>query len=599
MVQRKEQGADPEEEATRPGRPIEPQRIWAIIKRGKSLLVGAGVLGILLGGLGAKFVVRSTYEANTTLHFEGVEPLDPSTSPDIRRDMIPLVELLKREPVAEELKQRLGLGKVPTIAIQKRFEYAVDDQAGTLAITARADSPLGAANFANTLVDVFLEEVQKHRRQAILETMKSLDERIQAAQEELARAQQSYDAFRHSHGVSADLTEDQSAAMASATDLQARATLAAAEVSGLEARIARLREQLGRSGASRNVGPSTSEDYNKVLKIESSLAEARRQLENVRGRLSPEHPRYQALQFQVTNLENQLRSMGISGVGGGGLRSVAEALRAAEAELEAKRREQAELQALAQQARQKVASFSSIQGEAAVMEAELKVKTQLINELRNRKARLENLLAQVDTGFRVVARAIPPEGALPSKRKYMVAFGTPVALIFLVILWLIAQEVRDLKLYSPAEIAFWANAPVIGASIWPRDPRALTELVADLDDFIPEAKGSMLIVGATPNDQLLAVQLARAIQAEWKLSPAPSYQPAYQPVPQVPPHPLIGTFRPEPADFENTPTVIKSEGLPHTAHVRDEFGNTPTLIKHDPPSPTGMAIVPASRFGPS
>jgi hypothetical protein len=143
------------------------------------------------------------------------------------------------------------------------------------------------------------------------------------------------------------------------------------------------------------------------------------------------------------------------------------------------------------------------------------VKTQLLAELRNRRARLDNMRSEIDTGFRVVARAVPPESAVPSKRKYYVAIGTPIGLVLLVLLVLLARELRSLKLYSAAEVAFWANGPVIGATPWPREPKALADLVADLDDFVPDARGVMLIVGATDKETPLAVELARSMNADW------------------------------------------------------------------------------------
>lgn len=522
MARPRDAAADGDETAgpSRPGRPIEPRRIIAIVGRGRWWLVGSAAVGLVVGVLGAKFGVSRTYEANTAIRYDGAEPLDPSVAPDMRRDLPPLVDTLRREVVIDELKRRLGLERVPSAVIQARFTQTLDDQAGILSITATGDSPEDAANFANTLVDVFLEHQVQVRSEAITAAMANLDERIAAAQEEQSRAQSAYDAFRRAHGVSTDLSDDQTAAMSAAADLRARAALAAAAVSGLEARVARLREQAVSASPAAGSGSEPPEvgESSQAASARAALAEARRQLNAVRGRLSEDHPRYQALQQQVAELEAQVRSLGgsSSGTGGStGARSLAQALREAEAQLEASRREQAELETLARRAQERVTSFSAIEGEATELLADVTVKTQLLTDLRNRRARLDNLRSRIDTGFRVIARAVPPESAVPSKRKYYVAIGVPVAFVFLTLVVLLVRELRSLTLYSAAEVAFWANGPVVGATTWPRDPTALADLVADLDDFVPDARGTMLVVGATDAETPLAVELARSMNADW------------------------------------------------------------------------------------
>ncbi|MBN8614725.1 MAG: hypothetical protein J0L92_29260, partial [Deltaproteobacteria bacterium] len=247
MARKNDAPADSDETSgpSRPGRPIEPRRVLAVIGRGRWWLLGAATLGLVLGVVGAKFGIRHTFETNTSIRYEGAEPLDPSVPPDIRRELPPLVDALRREVVIEELKRRMDLTPVPNAVIQTRFSQLLDDQAGLLSITATGDSPEDAARFANTLVDVFLEHQVEIRRASISEAMATLDERITAAQEEQSRAQSAYDAFRLAHGVSSELSDDQTAAMAAAADLRARAALLMATLSGLEARVARLREQVG------------------------------------------------------------------------------------------------------------------------------------------------------------------------------------------------------------------------------------------------------------------------------------------------------------------------------------------------------------------
>jgi len=205
----------------------------------------------------------------------------------------------------------MDLSPVPNALIQNRFSNTLDDQAGILSITAIGDSPEDAARFANTLVEVFLEHQVETRRVSITEAMATLDERISAAQEEQSRAQSAYDAFRRAHGVSTELSDDQTSAMSAAADLRARAGLASAALSGLEARVVRLREQLGTASASSGGGSSESgAEVGEGASVRAALAEARRQLDSVRGRLSEDHPRSQALPRQVAEPRSQVQTTG-------------------------------------------------------------------------------------------------------------------------------------------------------------------------------------------------------------------------------------------------------------------------------------------------
>ncbi|MBN8613366.1 MAG: hypothetical protein J0L92_22420, partial [Deltaproteobacteria bacterium] len=309
------------------------------------------------------------------------------------------------------------------------------------------------------------------------------------------------------------------------------------------------------------------------------------QLESVRGRLSEDHPRFQALQQQVNELEAQVRATGGSGGGGGPSRTAQEALRAAEAELDSSRREQAELQTLAEQAQARVASFSAIEGEASELLADVTVKTQLVSELRNRRARLDNMRSEIDTGFRVVARAVAPENAIPSRRKYYVAVGTPAMFVLAVLVVLLIRELRSLKLYSAAEVAFWANGPVIGATTWPREAKALSDLVADLDDFVPDARGVMLIVGATDKETPLAVELSRSMNADWAPD-ATSVDLGARVVDSRGAD--VGGRRSLPAqasDFENAPT-----------NVRHDLLAPPTLVQSGAPYSLFSGSEPGQRL---
>ena len=95
----------------------------------------------------------------------------------------------------------------------------------------------------------------------------------------------------------------------------------------------------------------------------------------------------------------------------------------------------------------------------------MNVKEELLTTLQAQRARLENLLQNPESGFRVLARAQAPESAVPSKRKYYAAAGIPIACVLLVIVLVLVREFRRLNLHTAAEVAFWCNGAVCGSTI--------------------------------------------------------------------------------------------------------------------------------------
>lgn len=503
----------------RPGVPVEPARVLKAIRRGRWWLLAAAAIGVVAGALVAKFAIRHSYQASASLRFEGVAALDDAQEGDgasrARSDLPSRIESLRRETVLREVRAQMGMSEVPLAAMHAMFENTQDAESGLVTITGSGDSPERAARFANTIVEVFVAHERERRRSEIDAAISALDERIEAAQGELQLARSRYDAFRHEHGVT-DLTTEQEAALAQAADLRAQADLATAEIASLEARVRELREEVRRMPRMQVVA-SQSESVD-----EQELARAEAHLEQLRGTLSGEHPRVQVAERQVRSLRERVRGGGGTKVTGSvsmGASATYEtaqtALATASADLEATRRRSVELQRLAQEAQARVAGFSAIEGEASALIADVQVKETLLNALRNNRARLENMIENPDPGFRIVARAVEPETAVPSRRKYYVAAAIPTALVLLVVLGLLFRELRGLKLHTASEIAWWGNGPVVGTTTWPRDPRAAGDLVADLDDWVPEAKGTMLIVGATEHEQPLASELARQLSSDW------------------------------------------------------------------------------------
>lgn len=408
------------------------------------------------------------------------------------------------------LRERMGLDGKSIESMRRLVNVESDDTSGLVEFTTTSSSAEGAAAMANTLVELFLDHHRRRRGAEIRALIASLDDRIAAAQGELRDARTRYDAFREQNRIT-NLSAEQEQAITQAAALRSEADLAQAEVQGLEARVAQLRVALARTPRMQATSTESADDATRLTELRARLQEAR-------GSLSDEHPEVQALKRQVASLRREMSR------GGGettriGVSTLHESLRAslaeAETELEAARRRSESLEDLAAQAQERTNRFSAIEGQAATLLAHVNVKQALLEELSKQKARAEDELRDIQTGFYALAEARPPESAVRSKKKYAVAAAFPMGLVALVFVALLYRELRGLLVQTPAETAWWGNGPVIGATTWPRDPRALIDLIADMDDFAPEARGTMLVVGSTELERDLAVEIAGQLNHDW------------------------------------------------------------------------------------
>lgn len=489
--------------SSRPGFPVDLHRILRAVLRGKWWLLLAAIVGSAVGLLVGKFAVQHTYEAASSIRYEG---MPGQSALDAQRDLPSLVSITHSEPMMIRLRDRMGMPQATIDLMRRLVQVQADAASGMVSFIGAGESPERAALMANTIKDLFLEHHRERRSGEVNEEIASLNDRIRAAETERVQARRAYDNFREANQIT-DLSAEQEQAITQAAELRSQAELAQAEVNALEARVAQLGAALQRTPRTTEVSDTQGSDR---------VRELRTRLQEARSQYSDEHPTVQGLQRQLRAAESAAR-------GGGGTRSSVNSLHeqlrgslaTAETELEAARRRQGTLEQLAQQAQARTNRFSTIEGQAATLLAQVNVKEALVTELQQQKARAEDQLRDVQTGFRTVAVALPPESAVPSKKKYIVAGGIPAAFLAIMLGMLLYRELRGLKVQTPSEVAFWGNGPVIGTTTWPRDPRALIDLIADMDDFAPEAKGTMLVIGSTEAERELAGEIAGQLNHDW------------------------------------------------------------------------------------
>jgi len=501
----------PGRSGSRPGVAIDPFRLRRALLGGKWLLLGAGLAGVIVGFMFAKFVMMSSYESNAVLKFEGTTRIEGL--PPYNQSLGPAADALRRQAVLRRIADEVGFeGNLTTLG--NFIGYNVDRRGGTVRINVPGDTGEDAAQFARTVIAVFIQYHEERQAERIEVEVRRINKRIAAAEAQTEVARRRYDEFRDAHGI-ANLSTEQESTLESAARLRANSELAVSEVRALEAQVKSLEGQLASTPETRVVSGGSSPEH-------AAYQQLRQELATARATLSENHPRFQALQQQVNQFRAQLRSGGtLTSVGDGQLaantthQAIGLQLLAARSNLEALRERQHGLAELAEKAHRRVEGFSDIEGEASGLLSDVKVDEALLQGLRRTEAALEDALRNPPSGFVILDPGSVPEYPVRSKMKLVVFGAVPLVSFGLALLFVLWGEFGGLRVQTPGEVAFWGSGPVLGTTSWPNDPRGLEELVAGLDDYAPDAVGSVLIVGGSPHETPLATELTDRMKSDW------------------------------------------------------------------------------------
>jgi uncharacterized protein involved in exopolysaccharide biosynthesis len=515
---------------------VDPYRLRRALWNARWLLIGGVVLGGSLGVFVAKVMMGDAYRTEVLLDYDGdlaVAGLEGSSVYGLG----PAAEALQRHAFLRRLAEESKFDGSLT-QLGHMIDYEVDYLAETLSFGVYGDSALGSAENARLVTALFLDYHRERQAKRIEQEIRRITKRIDGAKEKAEDARRIYNEFREKHGI-AHLSSEQNSMVRSAVDLRSRSELAESEIRALEAQVSSLEAQLANIPRTTVVSSGSSPE-------QAAYSRLRQELVSARSSLSEDHPRVQALEQQVSQLQAQIRR---GGSGDGSVQrnttytQVDEQLRRAKADLALSRERQKGLAEMADRADSRLDSLSGIEGEASALLAEVKVNEELLGQLQVTEAALKDALEQPPSGFTVIDPGTPPEYPERDKQK-KIAFLAILAVALLIALsaalW---REFGGLRVATPAEVAFWGSGPVLATTPWPDDPYGLDELVAGLDDLAPEARGTLLILSGTPEDAPLARDLARRMNTDWFVdgplaaAPPPDARVSPKPTPLTTPPP--------------------------------------------------------------
>jgi uncharacterized protein involved in exopolysaccharide biosynthesis len=251
MSRRADQDMDEDEGGSkRAGSPLDVRRIVRVVWRAKTWVVGAALVGLVIGVLVAKFGVGRSYLTSAVVRYEG---LPGQSFLEAQQDLPSLASVALTDRFVLEMRERAGLEDVHVDAMRAILQVSADQGTRQVSFNAYGETPEQAANLANSAVELFLQHHTELREASLRAEQASVAERISATSIELNDARTAYDTFRSEHGIS-EMNVEQSQVIAQAAELRTEATLAAAEVEAARARVRQLTASLEEAPRSRGTG---------------------------------------------------------------------------------------------------------------------------------------------------------------------------------------------------------------------------------------------------------------------------------------------------------------------------------------------------------
>lgn len=492
----------------RPGLPIEPRRVLWIVAENRKRLFKAFAIASAIALLASFFVPRS-YESSAQLLFEGTPELEREGSEPTPGAFIDAALAPSR---LREVRDRVGWD-MSLDQLESMVDVTLEGKAA-MRIAGRASSAEQAHALTQAMVDVFLARQVSFNKGKLERLSAENAIALENAKKRRDEATTVYEAFRKKSGKP-DLIQEQQQLLQRASGLRSKADEAAVEVAAQGARIEELEK------AQKDLPRQIVASATRGSPVDSPLAEARAELASARASLSEQHPRVQALKQRVASLQAQKKGqkseLGETVLASNPARAaVDQQLATARAMFAGAKERESALRVLWKATQDEAKSLSPGEGEARQVLGTLQVADERLQELTERAAELRDAGLRPLTGFRVMSPAMVPEESTRSKTHAILLILLPILAALITALIIIVRRLRTLRVEAPREVAWWGNGPVLGTSVWPRDPGALDTFVDELEDYGVYGSGRTLVVPATEAEREIACSFAmRLADAPW------------------------------------------------------------------------------------
>jgi hypothetical protein len=454
-------------------------------------------------------LLPKTFRAEAVLLYEGSPVLDAKGVPPSPQAFAEAMIVPAR---LREVRERLEWD-VSSTELEEMIDAELQSET-SIVLGAEATNAEEAYDLASTTLDVFLQNEVEFNAKELARLTARNEAALARAKERRDETQEAFDAFREESGRP-DLLTEKAQLLARASELRAMQDEAEVEVAANEALIAELEK------AQKDLPRQIISSAKKGSVIEGPLARARAELAEARATLSEEHPRVLALKERVGRLEaqrggqpSQLSEQTVAV--NPAWANIDQELATSRAALAAAQERQSALQVLLDDVQREMEALAPEEGEARRVLAEVTAANARVESLAKRAVELRDAALSPITRFLVLSPPVVPERAERSKLQVGLTFFLPFLALLVCILWLLIRALRTLTVRAPTEVAWWGHGPVLGTTIWPRDPEALAAFVDELEDQGVHGGGRTLVVPATEADREEACSFAMKLaDAPW------------------------------------------------------------------------------------
>lgn len=485
-----------EEGGGRPGTPVDPGRMLHEMLRYWRVVPIAGAFALVVGVLVSSRFASATYSSSVALLWE-----DKAN----RQRLVTLVDSVKLNSNLVEVRKRLKL-KTGIEKLRKRINVMFDRDSFLVVVGAEAGNADGASALATTVVDVFREHQKKVALAQREERLQVVEADLQIAQVSLSNARVALGAFKKQLDV-VDFATERQIALQQALNMKEQAEMARRKADAEVKRGRKLAAEAKRAPKTRSGGQTF------VNQDAVAMAQKKAELAQAAARLAPDHPAILSLKAQIATLKSRAKSK--ANVVGGGVNVTAnmqyeelkQGVVQAEIDREMFLQQHKSFLELEQKARARLQDLEKAEGQATELASRVEMVGGQVLALQKQRLVARDAVRSVGSSFRIVTPATRPEKPDQTKgNKTAIKFS--VVAVVLTVLGLLGYALRGLKVYTAREAGYWANAPVVASSTWPRDSAMLSTLVDELSDHAPVAYGSTLVVGARPNEVSIAREVA-------------------------------------------------------------------------------------------
>jgi non-specific protein-tyrosine kinase len=174
---------------------IDLHAYWRLLRRWLWLIVLAGFLAGGTAYAVSRWLVEPVYSATVQLVIQPSSSVNGSSYADIlagQRAALTYAEMLQSTPLQEAALKALGYTEEQVVAFVERgapYDMSVTPVRDTqvIEVTIESTDPALAANFANTLVDVFIAQNEERQTARYRDTQTQLREQMQGVEQDLGR----------------------------------------------------------------------------------------------------------------------------------------------------------------------------------------------------------------------------------------------------------------------------------------------------------------------------------------------------------------------------------------------------------------------------